>query len=166
MACHFLLFCGISKYFSGSVERSDPLGRVIALIFLTIILLSILTLSLRVCSNLCLNNGNGKKCCAVQMAISVQCCCELKSGRLRIIPDGTEDNPEGHLPPPTAANSTDLYPPPPPSYIDIFPPNVDGGQGEGQGENQGVSPGLPVQIPRNHPVSNSETGNKSNTLFL
>ena len=95
---------------ANSMVRSDPLGSAIALIFLTIFLLSVLTLCLRVCSNIC---ADSRRCCTVQCAISVQCCCEWKAGRLRIIPGPSEaiDHPE----------YTQQRPEPPPSYIDIFP---------------------------------------------
>ncbi|XP_059092396.1 uncharacterized protein LOC131887744 isoform X2 [Tigriopus californicus] len=101
----------------------DPLGKVIALITLTIFLLSLLTFCLRVFANSC----GDRRCCVVQCAISLQCCCEWKAGRLRILP-----NSPGHNTHPRDSGGIDqqyrtngrrasLYPPPPPTYVELFP---------------------------------------------
>ena len=104
----------------GSLKRSDPLGHVIAILILTLFLLSLLTLCLKVCSNIFCHSSNGNRCIMIQCAVSLHCCCQWKAGRrLRIIPEG-EDQED--------SNSSNIihegfYHPhqPPPSYIDIFP---------------------------------------------
>lgn len=121
-----MLSCQASVYeeawFSLVSRTGDPLGKVIALITLTIFLLSLLTFCLRVFANSC----GDRRCCVVQCAISLQCCCEWKAGRLRILP-----NSPGHTTHPresgidqqyrTNGRRASLYPPPPPTYVELFP---------------------------------------------
>jgi len=99
----------------GGNARRDPLGRIIALSLLAIFLLGILTLCMKICSSTCC--ADGRRCCVVQCAISVQCCCEWKTGRLRIIP-----NPGSNTEPASVHHRREsLCPPPPPAYGEIYP---------------------------------------------
>lgn len=97
---------------SSSSSRTDPLGRVIGLILLTIFLLSWLSLCLKFWNSI-FCGGSQKRCCVLQCAISVQCCCEWKAGRLRVIPHDSEVA--------QSDSNFQLYPQPPPPYGDIFP---------------------------------------------
>ena len=99
----------------GGGARKDPLGRIIALSLLAIFLLGIFTLCLRICSSTC--GADGRKCCVVQCAISVQCCCEWKSGRLRIIPNS------GNSVEPTGTNIIKLFANYQPNKRSCWPPN-------------------------------------------
>ena len=104
----------------GAAARKDPLGRIIAMSLLAIFLLGIFTLCLRICSSTC--GADGRKCCIVQCAISVQCCCEWKSGRLRIV-----SNPGNSVEPTGVHHRREsLYPPPPPAYGEIYPEQENG----------------------------------------
>ena len=62
---------------------------------------------LRLCSSAC----SWRKCCVCQCSVSIQCCCEPKLPRLRVIP-ATGD---------PRLSRGQLEPSPPPSYLDIYP---------------------------------------------
>ena len=64
----------------------------------------------RLCASAC----SWKKLCVCQCEVSVQCCCEPKLPRLRVIPATGE---------PRLAREQ-LEPSPPPSYLDIYPDPV------------------------------------------
>ena len=119
------------------IKHYDPLGKIIALILLTIFMLSILTLCLKVCCNVC-GHANGNydnrwdnpeftqklsikfffcSCCVLQCALSIQCCCEWKASNLRVLPEPNNDRHDPGL----SGGAPALFPQPPPSYIDIFP---------------------------------------------
>ena len=125
-----------------ALKGRDPLGKVIALILLTIFLLTLVTLCLRIFSNSC---SGSRRCCVIQCAVQVQCCCQWKAGRLRILPSGAGGPGGGSAVPELHAGSAaddarenraargsqqqqqqqlrraNLFPPPPPAYIEIFP---------------------------------------------
>ena len=126
---------------AGLRGRPDPLGKVIALVLLVIFLLTLVTLCLRVFSNSC---PNSRRCCVVQCAVQVQCCCQWKAGRLRILPSGAgapavaAGSPVAELHAAAADDAREsrgargpqqqhqlrranLFPPPPPAYLEIFP---------------------------------------------
>ena len=112
----------------------------IALILLTIFLLTLVTLCLRIFSNSC---SGSRRCCEIQCAVQVQCCCQWKAGRLRILPSGAGGTAGGSAAAAdlhTSVSADDardsrgtrnsqqqqvrranLFPPPPPAYIEIFP---------------------------------------------
>ena len=121
-----------------ALRGRDPLGKVIALILLTIFLLTLVTLCLRIFSNSC---SHSRRCCVIQCAVQVQCCCQWKAGRLRILPRGSSavadlhtGSAAGDAQESTAARGSqqqqqqqqqlrraNLFPPPPPAYVEIFP---------------------------------------------
>jgi hypothetical protein len=131
--------CTIKVAFSFIVglRSRDPLGKVIALILLTIFLLSLLTLCLRIFASSCTNSH---KCCVIQCAVQVQCCCQWKAGRLRILPSGgrrsstvadvtneTRSTTGARGRGTQQARRANLYPPPPPAYLEIFPEGDESG---------------------------------------
>ncbi len=65
-------------------------------------------------SHICNSTGLDKRCCVIQCALSLQCCCHVKRGRLRIVPYETEQ--------PSGEENF----PPPPSYLDIYPDDPGG----------------------------------------
>ena len=124
-----------------ALRGRDPLGKVIALVLLTIFLLTLVTLCLRIFSNSC---SGSRRCCVVQCAVQVQCCCQWKAGRLRILPSGAggtragsavaelhvagaADDARGNRgagrgsQQQQQARRANLFPPPPPAYVEIFP---------------------------------------------
>ena len=136
------------------MRHTDPLGRVIALILVTIFFLSLFTLFLRVCYNICGGGGSHHqgsgvrpptdrrlqpRCCQIHCAVSIHCCCDWKTGRLRIIPDEVvvgasgggavgNNNANSAVMPAINPGGDDLtpqrdslYPVPPPAYLEIFP---------------------------------------------
>ncbi len=94
-------------------------------------MLSLFTLCLRVCSNICGTGGVDRRCCVLHCAVSIHCCCEWKAGRLRIIPDSPEvagradhhAQAAGGVVGSPATRRATLYPPPPPAYLELFPSN-------------------------------------------
>ena len=75
-----------------------------------------------------------KRCCIVQCACSVQCCCQWKAGRLRIIPDfppagmgqgaagqGAGPGGRGQGRRDAMRRRQSLVPPPPPAYVELYP---------------------------------------------
>ena len=118
----------------------DHLGRVIALILLTIFLLSLFTLCLRVCYTICGGDQGseaevgGQRCCVIHCAISIQCCCDWKmsamprSWRRSQVEDDIDMDNVVHGGVVVGGGDTlntpqrdSLYPAPPPAYIEIFP---------------------------------------------
>ena len=65
------------------------------------------SLLVRLCASAC----SWKKLCVCQCSVSVQCCCEPKLPRLRVVP-ATGD---------PRLTRDQLEPSPPPSYLDIYP---------------------------------------------
>lgn len=116
--------CMQDPFDSGSGKK-DPLGRVIALIFVTLFMLGLIILCLQLCVKTC-RGGSDRRCCIIHCAVSIQCCCEWKAGRLRIFPDTTYvGGAEGHARHNNSSNPTgrrgELHPPPPPAYMEIYP---------------------------------------------
>ena len=132
-----------SKSSNSHHVTEDHLGRVIALILLTIFLLSLFTLCLRVCHTICgggqgseADGGvGGQRCCVIHCAISIQCCCDWKMPRSwrrsqvedvididNVVPGGGGGGVVvGGGDTLDTPQRDSLYPAPPPAYIEIFP---------------------------------------------
>ena len=65
---------------------------------------------------MCCSSCSWRKCCVCQCSVSIQCCCEPKIPRLRVIP-ATGDS--------ETAVRNQLSPTPPPAYLDIYPGDVE-----------------------------------------
>ena len=91
----------------GNVFPKDPLGRIISFGLLGIVVSVVSFIFLRLFASAC----SWKKLCVCQCSVSVQCCCEPKLPRLRVIPATGEPR----------LSREQLEPSPPPSYLDIYP---------------------------------------------
>ncbi len=134
-------------------------------------MLSLFTLCLRVCSNICGTNGPDRRCCVLHCALSIQCCCEWKAGRLRIIPD----SPDGlrgrpgvdHAQASTAVVGSPatrraaLYPPPPPADLEIFPTGSNSNQNNNNNSTNGED--STSATTNHHSSATGGRGSSSNT---
>ena len=138
----------------GTVFHPDPMGKIISFSLLSLFVSVILVVCLRwvTCPRVSRHvsrvtchvyrmfctSCTWRKCCVCQCSVSIQCCCEPKPPRLRVIPaTGDAD---------TAVRAA-LSPAPPPAYLDIYPESftavhltLDSGSGGQAGAAQLLSP--------------------------